>query len=68
MTQQTKHIWLQIIKLVLGAWLIIGNWIFLFADSNPMLVPNLIIGAIFVLMAILNLIRVRKNRPLVGGE
>jgi len=62
------HLFLQLIKLVLGGWIIASPWIFNYSANAPAVVSNIVIGGAFVLMALANLKRLRDGHPLVGGQ
>jgi hypothetical protein len=62
------HLLLQLLKLVLGGWIMASPWIFNFNTNVPAVVSNFIIGGAFVLMALENLRRIRSRRPLVGAK
>lgn len=61
------YVFLQILKLVLGGWIIASPWIFNYNANTSAVVSNFIIGGAFVLMALTNLKRLQSGRPLVGA-
>lgn len=62
------HVFLQLLKLVLGLWIIMSPWVFGYNANAPAVISNIIIGGAFVLMALENLRRLRSRRPLVGAK
>lgn len=61
------HVFLQLLKLVLGGWIIASPWVFNYNTNTSAVVSNVIIGGAFVLMALANLKRLQSGRPLVGA-
>ena len=62
------HVVLQLLKIILGGWIIASPWIFTYKTNTPAVASNVLIGGGFVLMALANLWRLSRKQPLVGTK
>gem|GEM_PF-2628813 len=63
-----KHFLLQLIKLILGAFLVASPWLFNASDNAGITIANIVVGLLLMFMAFANFWKLMRKKPLVGAR